>query len=342
MSSKQSFKGKHLAAIGCNSYIPLPCPNVISQWQYLGSYMASVLCHRGGGARSGVGKDLFGCFCLSERLGLLTAFLETVKGTEYIILSRPNHSYIFQNHPILVAAPSLQKPHYKHDESRRANICPGGDLAVEEKMGLGIHLLRTGEVALELDDWLSATHSLLPSTHLALTAQSEGWAQAFEYTFTVTVSIIQQERTDANYILGNHAQNIKWELNLGISLYSNWLEALLLQIKNLRSPRSRKLKGKLCVVVTVGASSQVGERGGSCLDTPGTGSFLCSPLLYDLECFLGYSSLKMGVPIVPNLESPTRLRLQCHTQCACTWRSMKVTRLFSTIAENSAFWPAGT
>lgn len=107
-------------------------------------------------------------------------------------------------------------------------------------------------------------------------------------------------------------------------MQTNWLEGLLLQIKNLWSPRSRKWKGKLYGAVTVGASSQVGERGASCLDTPGTGSFLCSPLLYDLECFLGYSLLRMGVPIMSNLKSPTRLRLQCHTQCATgeVWRSL--------------------
>lgn len=67
-------------------------------------------------------------FAYQSDWGLLTAFLDTVRETEYIILSRPNHSSIFQNHPILVAAPSLQKQHYKHDESRRGNICPGRDL----------------------------------------------------------------------------------------------------------------------------------------------------------------------------------------------------------------------
>ena len=70
MSSKQSFKGKHLAAIGCNSYIPLPCPDVTSQGQYLGNYMASVLCHRGGGAQSGVGKDFVWLFLLLRVTGV--------------------------------------------------------------------------------------------------------------------------------------------------------------------------------------------------------------------------------------------------------------------------------
>lgn len=61
-------------------------------------------------------------FAYQSDWDLLTAFLDTVRETEYVILSRPNHSCISKNHPILLAAPSLEKPHHKHDESCRANI----------------------------------------------------------------------------------------------------------------------------------------------------------------------------------------------------------------------------
>lgn len=89
--------------------------------------MASVLA-----IGEGLGVELericLAIFAYQSDWGLLSVFLDTVRGTEYVILSRPNHSCISKNHSILVVAPSPEKPHHKHDGSQRVNICPGRDL----------------------------------------------------------------------------------------------------------------------------------------------------------------------------------------------------------------------
>lgn len=218
MSSKQPGKGKHPASIGRNS--PPPSPTQMSPVSDSTlEFTWHQYCAKGEGLGVELERICLAVFAYQSGWGLLTVFLDIVRGTEHVILSRPKHSCISKNHSWEPASQTWWQSQSEHLSRAR--------LAVEGKMGLGTHLLRTGEVALELDNRPSATHSVLPSTHLALS-----WHWLLSPRVERRLSSIHSQSLWGQYSgkgqmlitsWGNHAQNIKLELNLGISLYSNKL-----------------------------------------------------------------------------------------------------------------------